>query len=363
MNGSMGRVVIALLLAGLLYTVVQPDLRSVWPGRAEPRVVAPRGDLTLGERSTIDLFKRASPSVVHVFVKLDQNIFDADATDSSAQTGTGFIWDEAGHVVTNNHVVKGAGAVTVRLAGGENVTARIVGQAPSADLAVLQLDRAPNLPPPILLGTSADLQVGQSVLAIGNPFGLDHTLTTGVVSALHRRLPSSEGREISDMIQTDAAINPGNSGGPLLDSSGRLIGVNTAIFSPSGSSAGIGFAVPVDTINRVVPELIAKGRIATPGIGVVIGNEGLAAQLGIEGLVVVRTQPGSPAAKAGLRGINFNAETLGDIITRAGDRPTRRLADLNAALETVPIGGTIRLELSRAGRRVDIAVEVVDSGA
>src|SRR5207237_7814874 len=209
--------------------------------------------------------------------------------------------DHAGHIVTNKHLVEGTNCLAVRFASGEVGAATIVGTAPNYDLAVIRATGV-RLPAPIGVGNSADLKVGQAAFAIGNPFGLDQSLTTGVISALKRRLPTSGGREISNVIQTDAAINPGNSGGPLLDSAGRLIGVTTAIVSPSGSNAGIGFAIPVDTVNRIVPELISKGRVPAPGIGIVAANEAVATRLGIEGVVVVRALPGLPAAEAGLHG-------------------------------------------------------------
>jgi 2-alkenal reductase len=201
--------------------------------------------------------------------------------------------------------------------------------------------------------------VGQAAYAIGNPFGLDQTLTTGVISALQRRLPTSEGREIADVIQTDAAINPGNSGGPLLDSSGRLIGVNTAIFSPSGAFAGIGFAIPVDVVNRVVPQLIRNGRMPTPGIGILVGEEAIAARLGIEGVVVLRTLPGSPAERAGLAGVDA-AGRIGDIIVGANGRPVRRLSELTEALEQAGIGKPVELRVERNGRTRSVDVEVTD---
>ena len=202
---------------------------------------------------------------------------------AGAASGTGFVWDNAGHVVTNNHVVQNGSEVAVRFASGEVAQAEIIGVAPNYDLAVLRIKNARQLPPPVALGSSTELKVGQSAFAIGNPFGLDQSLTSGIISALKRRLPTSSGREISNVIQTDTAINPGNSGGPLLDSAGRLIGVNTAIISPSGSSAGIGFAIPADIVNRVVPELIKNGRVPTPGIGIVAASEAVSTRLGIEG--------------------------------------------------------------------------------
>jgi S1-C subfamily serine protease len=265
-------------------------------------------------------------------------------------------------VVTNNHVVAGTTNVAVRFASGEVVGASIVGTAPNYDLAVIRLQNTRNLPRPIAVGSSADLKVGQAAFAIGNPFGLDQSLTTGVISALKRRLPTSGGRDIGNVVQTDAAVNPGNSGGPLLDSGGRLIGITTAIISPSGSNAGIGFAIPVDTVNRVVPELIQKGRVPTPGIGIVAANEAVATRLGIEGVVVVRVVPGSPAAEAGLRGIDQSAAELGDVIVSANGQPARRLSDLTDQLEAVGVGREIELSVKCNDRPMTIRVKVEDIG-
>src|SRR5262249_23211824 len=211
---------------------------------------------------------------------------------------------------------------------GQVLRAQIVGTAPNYDLAVIRVDNTRSLPPPIPIGASDDLKVGQWVFAIGNPFGLDQSLTTGIISALKRRLPTANGREISNVIQTDAAINPGNSGGPLLDSAGRVIGVTTAIISPSGTSAGIGFAIPIDIVNRVVPKMIRRGYVPTPGFGIVAANEAAATRAGVEGVVVVRTVPGSSAERAGLRGIEPNAQKLGDVIVGVNGKPVHRLPDL-----------------------------------
>ena len=252
--------------------------------------------------------------------------------------------------MTNDHVVQGAGELAVRLASGQVLPARVVGTAPNYDLAVIRVDNTRSLPPPVAVGTSNDLKVGQLVFAIGNPFGLDQTLTTGIISALKRRLPTSAGREITNVIQTDAAINPGNSGGPLLDSAGRVIGVNTAILSPSGTSAGIGFAIPIDSVNRVVPELIRRGYVPTPGIGIIAASEAATTRAGVEGVVIFRTVPGSAAERAGLRGIDPGSNRLGDVIVGVNGKPVQRLADLTQELERVGVGQRVALTIKRNGR-------------
>ncbi len=260
-------VFIGLALLTLAYLLLTPDgLRYGW--EAEPRTVAPRGDLAADEQSTIELFQRASPSVVYITTLARQrHPWTRNVLQVPKGTGSGFIWDDRGHIVTNWHVLEGASAARVRLSDQSVYNAVLVGGSADHDLAVLKI-RAPfRSLVPVPLGTSRDLQVGQKVFAIGNPFGLDQTLTTGIISALNRTLSGVGERPIERMIQTDAAINPGNSGGPLLDSAGRLIGVNTAIYSPSGAYAGIGFAVPVDTVNQVVPRLIANSRYANARFG------------------------------------------------------------------------------------------------
>ena len=364
------RIVLAAVLVLLALYVAQPYVQPLLYSAEAPRVVAARGDLAQSETATIALFERASPSVVHVFAQSAANgrdLLDADdesGEQSGTQTGTGFVWDGAGHIVTNTHVVQNAaqtgGSVSVRMSDGAVVSATLVGLAPSYDLAVLRLGRVAKMPPPLAIGSSADLKVGQSAFAIGNPFGLDHTLTTGVISAVRRRMPTSAGRELSGVIQTDAAINPGNSGGPLLDSAGRLIGVNTAIVSPSGASAGIGFAIPVDVVNRVVPELIRVGRVRNPGIGIIAAQEAAAARLGIDGVVVLRVLPGSPAAQAGLRGVDPQTGDIGDVIVAANDQPVHRLADLTTAIEEAGLGAPVTLKVERDGRIRQIRITTAD---
>jgi S1-C subfamily serine protease len=361
MRQHFSRAVIVILIVLLAVLAGRSYLDTLLFAATSPRPIAARTDLAEAERATIGLFERVSPSVVQV-VGAPNGFRSTDVeSEGGGQSGTGFVWDGAGHVVTNNHVVSGTREVAVRLATGEVVGASIVGTAPNYDLAVIRLRNTSKLPGPIAIGSSGDLKVGQAAFAIGNPFGLDQSLTTGVISALKRRLPTSAGREIGNVIQTDAAVNPGNSGGPLLDSAGRLIGVTTAIISPSGSNAGIGFAVPVDTVNRVVPELIKNGRVPTPGIGIVAANEAVATRLGIEGVVVVRAVPGSPAAEAGLRGIDQTG-ALGDIIVSANGQPARRLSDLTNQLEVVGVGREIELSVKRNDRPMAVRVKIEDIG-
>lgn len=325
----------------------------------EPRPVTPRGELAQFETMTIELFDRASSSVVFIFTQSQgRPQLGGQGAIPSQGAGSGFVWDQAGHIVTNFHVVERASAVQVRFRSGDPVSARVIGVSPDHDLAVLRVSEAANRLPPIPIGTSADLKIGQAVFAIGNPFGLQQTLTTGIVSALGRTLPTSSGREIAGVIQTDAAINPGNSGGPLLDSAGRLIGVNTAILSESGSSAGIGFAVPVDTVNRVVPQLVRNGRVPRPGIGIQTVPEEVAARLGAEGVVVYGVIKGSAAEQAGLAGIERNI--LGDIIVAVDGRPIRTLAQFARILEEAGIGKTVTLRVRRNGSERDVKVTVSD---
>jgi 2-alkenal reductase len=252
--------------------------------------------------------------------------------------------------------------VLVRFDDGGTALAAVVGADPDNDLAVVRLGGNLQVLRPIPVGTSADLRVGQQAFAIGNPFGLSRTLTTGIVSAIDRRLPTQGGREIAGVIQTDAAINPGNSGGPLLDSAGRLIGVNTAILTTTGAGGGIGFAVPVDTVNRVVPALIRDGRVPRPGIGIVVAGEDAAARADVRGLVVQRVVPGGPADRAGLTGADADGRT-GDVIVEVGGRPVRTLADLARELVRIGVGGTAPLTVERAGQRRRVDVQVIDIGA
>jgi 2-alkenal reductase len=339
---------------------MEPYLTALWFSASAPRVVTPRGDLASSERATIDLFKNVSPSVVHVFARSapTSSLF-SDEQESVVQSGSGIMWDAAGHVITNNHVISGTAQIGVRLTSGEFVTARVVGAAPNYDLAVLQLERPKSSLRPIAIGRSADLQVGQSTFAIGNPYGLDQTLTSGIVSALGRRLPMGTAREVKGMIQTDAAINPGNSGGPLLDSAGRLIGVNSAILSGSGASAGIGFAIPVDVVNRVATELIRKGHVPLPGIGIVAAKQGEATRLGIDGVIILRTLPDSPAAKAGIEGVSGDG-VVNDVITQVNGKPIHSMDELASSFEDAGIGSQVTLTLERGGQTRTVRMTIAD---
>ena len=277
-------------------------------------------------------------------------------------TGSGFIWDDKGHVVTNYHVVEGASEATVKLADGREHKAALVGASKAHDLAVLKIRVEGHAPAPVAVGTSHDLRVGQKVYAIGNPFGLDWSLTTGIVSALDRSLTEENGVTIEHLIQTDAAINPGNSGGPLLDSAGRLIGINTAIYSPSGAFSGIGFTVPVDTVNRVVPQLIGRGQYVRPVLGIAVDdgiNQMIARQLGMSGVAVLKVNPGSAADAAGLKAAKLLPDGRlipGDIITAIEGKPVDSVGKLFALLDDHPIGGTVRLTVRRGDKDIAVAV-------
>jgi S1-C subfamily serine protease len=328
--------------------------------RAAPRAVTARGELFSGEKSTIALFRQASPAVVNITaIGVQRDLFTLNLYQIPQGTGSGFVWDTRGNIITNFHVIQNADAAQVTLADQSNWKARVVGVAPDKDLAVLRIDAPANRLPPIPIGTSKDLQVGQSVFAIGNPFGLDQTLTTGVISALNREIESVTRRPIQGVIQSDAAINPGNSGGPLLDSAGRLIGVNTAIYSPSGASAGIGFAIPVDTVNRIVPELIRSGKVTRPGLGVQIADEQIAQRLGVSGVLVVDVAKGSAASRAGIQPTRRDAEgrlRLGDIIVAIDGKKVTTPNDLFLLLEKYQIGDAVTVSMLRDGKTIQAKV-------
>ena len=322
---------------------------------ATPRTVTPRGPLLAEEQAQIEVFRKTSPSVVHITtLETQRDFFSLNAQQVPRGTGTGFVWDERGHIVTNFHVIQGGSGARVTLSDQSTHRANLVGAFPDRDLAVLKIEVPAAKAPPIAVGSSRDLVVGQKVYAIGNPFGLDQTLTTGILSALNREIESVNQRTIRGVIQTDAAINPGNSGGPLLDSAGRLIGVNTAIYSPSGASAGIGFAIPVDEVNRIVPRLIRDGRFVRPAMGVTAGPAGLQRALNLpRGVALVQVAPNSPAARAGLapfrRGANGEI-VMGDVITAVNDQPVADLDDMLNQLEQRSPGDTVTLTVWRAGQ-------------
>jgi S1-C subfamily serine protease len=321
---------------------------------AAPRAVAPRGPLGADEQNNIAVFKAASPSVVNITsLGLEREMFSRNVQQVPQGTGTGFFWDMQGHIVTNFHVIQGASGARVTLADQSQFRAQLVGVFPDRDLAVLKIDAPADKLRPLPIGRSADLQVGQGVYAIGNPFGLDQTLTRGVVSALNREIESVTRRTIRGAIQSDAAINPGNSGGPLLDSAGRLIGVNTAIYSPSGASAGIGFSIPVDEVNRIVPRLIRDGRFVRPALGVAYAPMEFNRALGLpRGVAIVRVQKGSPAAKAGLRAFTRGERSVnaGDVITAIDGEAVASADDVLNLLEQRQAGERAELTLWRDGK-------------
>ena len=288
---------------------------------------------------------------------IQRDFWSLDMMEVPQGSGSGFVWNKQGHIVTNFHVIYGANSIKVTLGDRSEYKAAVIGVDPDHDLAVLQIQAPADVLWPVTVGTSQDLRVGQKVLAIGNPFGLDHTLTTGVVSALGRTIKSLSNRTIEGVIQTDAAINPGNSGGPLLDGSGRVIGVNTQIVSPSGAFAGIGFAVPVDTVNRIVPELIKHGKMIRPGLGVSLVPDAMVKRWGIKGLVIGKVWRGGAADRAGLKGaretVNGRVE-LGDVIVAIAGKSLATVDDLLDVMEDHRVGDQVTVEIVRENRREKI---------
>ena len=366
-SGAAGTWLLLLIAAGLLYWWFQPLSPQV-PARpavvlSEPRAVAARGSLAEDEQNNIAVFKAASPTTVNITtLESARSLFSLDVTQVPRGTGSGFIWDGQGHVVTNFHVIQGANAARVTLSDHSTWRAALVGVFPDRDLAVLRIDAPPEKLKPIAVGASKDLQVGQKVYAIGNPFGLDQTLTTGIVSALNREIESVTQRKIRGVIQTDAAINPGNSGGPLLDSAGRLIGVNTAIYSPSGASSGIGFAIPVDEVSRVVPRLIKDGKFIRPALGIQAAPPQFLESLRLpKGVAVVGVVPGGAAQAAGIKPFMRSAAgeiVAGDVITALAGTPVTNLDELLEALEKHQPGETITLSVLRAGKPTEVSVRL-----
>ena len=366
-RGATGAWLLMILLVAMLFWWLMPPRQEL--ARPEtitqvaPVAVAARGSLADDEQNNIAVFKAASPTTVNI-TTLDatRNFFSLNVTEVPRGTGTGFIWDDRGHIVTNFHVIQGSNAARVTLSDHTTWNATLVGVFPDRDLAVLRIDAPKEKLKPIAVGTSRDLQVGQKVYAIGNPFGLDQTLTTGIVSALNREIESVTQRTIRGVIQTDAAINPGNSGGPLLDSAGRLIGVNAAIYSPSGASAGIGFAIPVDEVSRVVPRLIKEGKFVRPALGIQAAPPQFLERLGIaKGVAVVGVVPKGAAQIAGIQPFQRGAAgeiTTGDVITALGQKQVSNLDELLEALEQHRPGDTITLTVTRDGKSVEVAIRL-----
>jgi S1-C subfamily serine protease len=326
------------------------------------RPVSARGPLLPEEQTAINIFQETRSSVIYITTLVYQrDMFTFNVFEIPQGTGSGFIWDEEGRVVTNFHVIYEAQNVQVTLSDQSKWKANLVGYAADKDLAVLLIKAPKEKLRPIRIGTSRDLKVGQSVYAIGNPFGLDQPLTSGVISALGREIESLTRRPIQGAIQTDAAINPGNSGGPLLDSAGRCIGVNTAIYSPSGAYTGVGFAVPIDTVNRIVPQLILYGKVIQPGLGIRAAEDYLAQQIGIEGALVIEVDPNGAAAKAGMAATRYDEEgnlVLGDTIISIDGHKISSTNDLYKILENYQVGDEIRLEVVRSGRKRTLAIKL-----
>jgi len=324
----------------------------------QPRPVTPRGPLLGLEQQVIDLFEQAAPSVVYIF-RSSGTRDEEPAPDRRGGSASGIVWDTEGHIVTNYHVVAGAPRLAVRLDSGQAVQATVVGTAPDYDLAVLRIARPRAALRPLAIGTSADLRVGQFVFAIGNPFGLNRTLTSGVISALERRIPTGRGREVTGVIQTDAAINPGNSGGPLLDTAGRAIGLTTAILSQTGAFVGVGFAVPIDVVNRIVPVLIRDGRVTRPGIGV-LATDDRPRNAGGDGVVIAEVTRGSPAEAAGLRGLDPDNGAARDVVTQVNNVAVNTVEDMVREIARAAIGQNLTLTVRRDGRVRRVQVQVVD---
>ena len=357
-------------VAALLYRYRVPIERDLFADAA-PRAVTPRGSLSDAETSQVAIFEAASPSVAHIRSGVIQagDRLGLTITEIPTGNGTGFLWDDAGHIVTNFHVVRDmqrGGVATVVMSDYSTYRATFVGAAPSKDLAVLKISvPAGATLRPLPVGTSDDLKVGQNVYAIGSPFGLEQTFTTGIVSATGRMIAADDGTPIEGVIQTDAAINPGNSGGPLLDSAGRLIGVNTAIAGESGTNAGVGFAIPVDTVNEFVPALIRDGAVEKAGLGVflvppadVAGVPGLDAYARLPGAMVRAVTPNSAAEEAGLRGISIEGGgmTPGDVIEAVDGDPVVDVASLQGRLAAASVGDRVVLRILRNGERLEVPV-------
>lgn len=357
---------LVMVLTGAACAAEQEDGTAGEPALALTPAVDYLSFATDDEANSTEIFSKASPAVVFVTSSaLRRNRFSFNVTEIPRGAGSGFIWSDDGLVVTNFHVIAGADRLSVTIQNGGDFEAEVVGVAPSRDLAVLRLIDPPDNLKTLPLGDSSELAVGRKVLAIGNPFGLDTTLTVGIVSALDREIQSPSNRRIQGVIQTDAAINPGNSGGPLLNSLGQLIGVNTAIYSPSGASAGIGFAIPVNMVKEVVPQLIAYGKMLRPVLGVELASDRWVRRYGIEGVPIVRVFRGLPAATAGMVGADRGPRgdiRLGDIITGINGKPIRSQDDYLSALEQYKIGDEVTITTQRGSKELSFEVVLSESG-
>jgi S1-C subfamily serine protease len=359
---------LARILIILVIVWIVADFLGIKPSRfLRPRVgmrpvTQQVGDLGSDEKANIEVFKQVSPSVTYITNKrFQRDFFSFNVMEIPQGTGSGVLWDDKGHIVTNFHVIYEADEIEVRLQNGKSYDATIVGADPDHDLAVLQINTTNLNISPIMIGSSSDLRVGQKVLAIGNPFGLDSTLTTGIISALGRTIQSMSNRYIHDVIQTDAAINPGNSGGPLLDSFGRLIGINTAIISPSGTYSGVGFAVPVDTVNRVATKLINYGKVGRPGLGITLIPENIMARLRIEGVGILEVIKGGSAEEVGLREVkrlpNGRVE-MGDIIIECDGSPVRKSSDLVRIMDRHEVGDEVDIVIIRGNVKKTVRITI-----
>lgn len=319
------------------------------------------------EKNSISVFQNTADAVVNVSnLRKTRGVFEMDATEVAAGMGSGLVWDTAGHIITNYHVVEGGDAFTIAFREDKEIyRAKLIGGDPKNDIAVLQLEKIPKNLKPISRGDSKTLLVGQKALAIGNPLGLDHTLTTGSISALERKIKGYGGVSINGMIQTDASINPGNSGGALLDSQGRLIGINTMIFNAGGSqaSAGLGFAIPVNIVKDIVPQLIQYGRVIRPGLGVAVLEDYYAARFGLrEGVMVKFVDPKGPSAKAGLQGITRDRRGqyyLGDVIVGINSEAIKNYDDLFSTVNKYKIGDKVKVKILRDGKEKNIDVTLI----
>jgi S1-C subfamily serine protease len=334
-------------------------------GAPQTTAAAANAQLTEDEQNTIDIVRKTKNSVVFITnLQYVRDFFYSSDQPVPQGSGSGFVWDDQGHVVTNFHVIAEGDKFMVSLPNQKQVEAKLIGREPNKDIAVLKLSENVSDITPVTIGTSRDLQVGQKVIAIGNPFGFDHTVTKGIVSALGRSMPGAGGVTIREMIQTDASINPGNSGGPLLDSAGELIGMNTMIASPSGTSSGVGFAVPVDTIRKIVPQIIRFGKVTEPDLGVTFIHDEYARRAGLRGAVIREVPRDSPAYEAGLRGLsrdNRGRLFVGDIIVGIDETKIASYDDLYNALDSRKIGDTVTLTVDKAGKIRMVRIVLVKS--